>query len=147
MGHRSHPDFVTLHALRIKGFAKVDTISEIVAMPESEVESHLLAFAESGHTMFREQRALWQLTPDGRTRHAEMLVDDVQRSGAVPLIAEHYEQFLEINGSFKQLCTDWQLRDGAPNDHADAGYDRDVLARLLSLHRRRSRWWRRSVRQ
>jgi hypothetical protein len=134
MGHRSHPDFVTLHALRIKGFAKVDTIAEIVAMPESDVESHLLAFAASGHTMYREQRALWQLTPDGRAHHAELLVDDVQRSGAVPIIAEHYEQFLEINGTFKQLCTDWQLRGGAPNDHSDTDYDRDVLDRLRSLH-------------
>ena len=28
-----------------------------------------------------------------------------------------------LNDVFKHLCTDWQLRDGEPNDHADADYD------------------------
>lgn len=134
MGHRSAPDFVTLHALRIKGFAKVDTIAEIADLPEREVADHLASFADAGHTMFREQRALWQLTPDGRLHHAERLADDVDRSGARPRLGEHYEQFLDLNGAFKQLCTDWQLRDGAPNDHLDEAYDREVLARLTSLH-------------
>ena len=42
--------------------------------------------------------------------------------------------FLELNDEFKQLCTDWQLRDGAPNDHTDATYDGDCATGSSRLH-------------
>jgi hypothetical protein len=135
MGHTSSPDFLTLHALRIKGFAKSDVLAEIAALPTADVDSHLQAFRDAGHTQFREQRALWQLTPTGRTRHAELLVDDVEASGALHLVADSYGEFLGVNERFKELCGDWQLRDGAPNDHSDDDYDRAVLARLDRLNR------------
>jgi hypothetical protein len=32
------------------------------------------------------------------------------------------------------LCGDWQLRDGAPNDHSDSAYDAAVVKRLVDLH-------------
>ena len=34
---------------------------------------------------------------------------------------------------FKQLCTDWQMRDGEPNDHTDLDYDRGCTDRLVEL--------------
>jgi len=46
----------------------------------------------------------------------------------------HYHEFLELNTAFKTLCGDWQLRDGAPNDHSDASYDKKVVKRLVDLH-------------
>jgi hypothetical protein len=134
MGHTSSPDFLTLHALRIKGFAKPDVLAEIAGLPEDEVVTHLSAFRDSGHTLFREQRSLWQLTPDGKAYHAQRLADDVEASGAAHLVAESYEQFLGLNVRFKELCGDWQLRDGAPNDHSDEQYDRAVVARLDGLN-------------
>src|SRR6202023_3117942 len=51
-------------------------------------------------------------------------------------IAAVYEEFTAVNGDFKQLASDWQLRDGEPNDHADATYDQGVLDRLPSIHSR-----------
>lgn len=134
MGHRSHPEFVTLHVLRIKGFAPVPTLAEMAAMPEGDVHDHLTEFQSSGHVMYREARGLWQLTPDGRVVHAERLAEEVDTSGAADRLAEFYQPFLEHNDDFKQLCTDWQLRDGQPNDHTDAEYDRDVVERLHRLH-------------
>jgi hypothetical protein len=134
MGHESHPEFVTLHALRIKGFAPVPTIAEMAALPEADVHTHLTVFQASGHVQFREQRGLWQLTPDGRVVHLERLADDVGAARAIDRLSELYEPFLQHNDEFKQLCTDWQLRDGAPNDHTDADYDRDVIDRLDTLH-------------
>lgn len=138
MGHRSHPEFVTLHALRIKGFAPVPVLAEMADAPAHDVHAHLSAFESDGHVMYRDARDLWQLTPQGRELHAERLADDIAMSGAADGLAEHYAPFLECNDVFKQLCTDWQLRDGAPNDHTDAEYDRTVLASLDDLHRRSS---------
>jgi len=48
-------------------------------------------------------------------------------------LAPHYAPFLELNDRFKQLCTDWQLKDGQPNDHADAAYDEGCTDRLAAL--------------
>lgn len=136
MGHESHPEFVTLHALRIKGFAPVPTLADIVALPFDDVERHLTSYAEHGHVQYRENRGLWQLTPDGRQVHAERLADEVAAARAAERLAEHYEPFLGFNDEFKQICTDWQLRAGQPNDHTDHDYDRDVIARLDALHER-----------
>ena len=80
-------------------------------------------------------RQLWQLTPDGREEHRIALADDVgahrhrRRGCATP-----YAAFLALNEQFKALCGDWQLRDGAPNDHSDAAYDAAVVARLVALN-------------
>ena len=43
MAHASDPFFRTFHALRIKGFAKAETIAEVADLPASVVEEHLVA--------------------------------------------------------------------------------------------------------
>jgi hypothetical protein len=134
MGHVSPPRFLTLHALRIKGFAKTGVLAELTALAEQQVEEHLAALAAAGHALYREPRQLWQLTPDGKAVHADELRADMEACGGAAQLAERYHDFLRRNDQFKQLCGDWQLRDGVPNDHADAGYDRDVVARLTALH-------------
>ncbi|MGH9134384.1 MAG: MarR family transcriptional regulator [Ilumatobacteraceae bacterium] len=133
MGYTSDPRFLTMHALRIKGFAKVDVLAELAALEHDHVEGHLVCLQDDGHAMFREARALWQLTPDGRTVHAERLAADVEASGAAEQLCQPYGEFLELNESFKALCGDWQLRDGEPNDHSDGSYDGEVIARLGKL--------------
>ena len=98
------------------------------------VDEHLGAFSGDGHVQFRENRGLWQLTPDGREAHRERLATDLKGIDPVDALSEHYTTFIELNSSFKQLCGDWQLRDGAPNDHSDPRYDTEVLDRLGDLH-------------
>jgi hypothetical protein len=39
-----------------------------------------------------------------------------------------------VNAEFKSLVSDWQLKDGEPNNHEDAEYDTAVLARLDHVH-------------
>ena len=122
-----------MHALRIKGFAKVDVLAELSALAHEHVETHLIGMQDDGHAMFREARALWQLTPEGRTEHVERLTADVEASGASEHLAAPYHEFLELNERFKALCGDWQLRNGEPNDHSDTSYDGEVIARLGKL--------------
>ena len=131
--YQADPKFLTFHALRIKGFAKTETLAEMVALKVSEVDSHLQELATEELVMFREARSLWQLTPAGRTAHRPALDRDIAGLDLEPLKV-HYHQFLEINDSFKHLCGDWQLLDGAPNDHSDAAYDQSVIKRLTALH-------------
>jgi hypothetical protein len=133
MGYTSDPRFLTMHALRIKGFAKVDVLAELSALAHDHVETHLIGMQDDGHAMFREARALWQLTPEGRAEHVERLAADVEASGAGEHLARPYHEFLELNERFKALCGDWQLRNGDPNDHSDSSYDGEVIARLGKL--------------
>lgn len=125
--------FLTHHALRIKGFAKSETLAEMIAIPHSEVEKHLADLAAIEWAMFREARSLWQLTPTGKAEHPKVLADDV-KSIDLAALTPHYHLFLELNTAFKTLCGDWQLRDGAPNDHSDTSYDKKVITRLVDLH-------------
>ncbi len=132
MAHRSHPLFRTHHALRIKGFAKTEVVAEVAGHDVETAEQHLQELEGNGHAQFREARALWQLTPDGRAAHAEALAADTAHLGPGSL-THIYDPFLALNGRFKELCGDWQLRNGAPNDHTAADYDAAVIARLVAL--------------
>jgi hypothetical protein len=129
----SEPRFLTHHALRIKGFAKVETLAEIADLEHAHVEAHLRDMERDELAMFREARSLWQLTPAGKAAHPELLAVDVA-SADLSRLGRVYETFLELNGAFKELCGDWQLRDGAPNDHSDPAYDKKVIARLTELN-------------
>lgn len=130
MAHESHPRFRVHHALRIKGFVKIENLAELAGLPEEEVFEHLCAMQQEGHTQFRESRGLWQLTPDGREAHVAALEEDANRPGFREGLAEKYHRFLEMNEIFKALCSDWQLRNGEPNDHSDAAYDEACIKRL-----------------
>ncbi|MFM7744594.1 MAG: hypothetical protein ACKO8T_02880, partial [Actinomycetota bacterium] len=132
MAHQSEPAFRAFHALRIKGFAKVDMVADIADVSEAEAEAHLKALLESEHAMFREARALWQITPAGKEAHREALAADSPASVTADL-HDSYETFLGINTAFKELCGDWQLRDGQPNDHSDATYDKAIIERLVAM--------------
>ena len=133
MAHDSHPRFRVHHALRIKGFVRVENVAELAGLPEDEALAHLQAMQEEGHTNFREARGLWQLTPDGRQAYMIALEEDVSRPGFKEGLAEKYHRFLDMNESFKALCTDWQLRNGEPNDHSDKAYDAACIKRLGAL--------------
>lgn len=132
MAHSSTPAFRTFHALRIKGFATVDTLIELTALQARDVEGYLASMLEAQQAHFREARGLWQLTQDGRAAYPGLLADDLVGVDHT-LLAPSYATFLAINGSFKELCGDWQLRDSDVNDHSDAAYDADVIDRLAAL--------------
>lgn len=132
---KSDPRFRSFHALRIKGFAKADVVAEIAALPLPEVEGHLADLQKQELALFREARALWQLTPAGKEAHKAELAKDVTDEVKAG-IHQHYDRFLEFNVAFKALCGDWQLIDGdgsKPNDHSDAAYDQRIIDRLLGF--------------
>jgi hypothetical protein len=133
MAHESPPRFRVHHALRIKGFGKVENVAELAGLTEEEAIEHLQAMQEEGKTTYREARGLWQLTPAGRDAYVFALEEDVGRPGFREGLSEKYERFLAMNEIFKALCADWQLRNGETNDHSDAAYDEDCIKRLGAL--------------
>ena len=126
--------FLVLHALRIKGFSAAATIAELSTVDADRTATILNELAESGHTKFFEARELWQLTPEGKERHAAEIVDAAAAHGTG--LRAHYEPFLELNTELKELCTAWQTRGGEPNDHTDATYDGERLSELDQFNER-----------
>jgi hypothetical protein len=133
MALSSDPRFLVVHALRIKGFAKVADLFELSRLPEAPLVEHLESLQGEGNAQFREARGLWQLTPAGREVHPVLLETDAGRPGFRDGLAVSYPRFLELNEEMKALCGDWQLRDGEPNDHSDATYDKEVIKRVGKL--------------
>jgi hypothetical protein len=120
---------LVLHILKVRGFVTVDGFTaslghhpkdELGPLIENEMVRHI------------EKRDMYGLLPAGKERHAELfdsLADDEIRVG----LAEHYDAFLALNDTFKQLCTTWQVRNDEPNDHSDADYDQNCVDRLGQL--------------
>jgi hypothetical protein len=79
--------------------------------------------------------ATLRISPDGRARLHDLLADE-RRAIDSAAIAVVYDDFRSVNSDFKTLATDWQLKDGKPNNHDDAEYDAAVLARLEAVHDR-----------
>ena len=58
--------------------------------------------------------AMVRLSPEGRERLGALLAEE--RSGVDSgVVAAAYDEFRSLNGEFKALVTDWQLKDGQPN--------------------------------
>ena len=126
--------FLVLHALRIKGFSTAATVAELSTVDAGRTATILNELSESGHTKFFEARELWQLTPEGKERHAAEIVDAAAEHGSG--LRTQYEPFLELNTELKELCTAWQTRGGEPNDHTDAAYDGERLSELDQFNER-----------
>ncbi len=119
-----------LHVLRVRGFVTPQGFVASIGVQPAELLNELVA---AGYVNHIEKRDMYNLLPAGRERHEALLatyaVESV-RSGLAP----QYERFLHLNDEFKQLCTDWQIRQGAPNEHDDVAYDSDCVARLVALN-------------
>jgi phosphoenolpyruvate-protein kinase (PTS system EI component) len=120
---------LVLHTLRVRGFVTSDGFIESLGRNPDEI---VAALVEGGLVRHIEARDMYGLLPPGKERQ-EALLDDYATDELRAAFAPHYEPFLELNDRFKQLCTDWQMKGDAPNDHADSAYDQACFDRLASL--------------
>jgi hypothetical protein len=126
-------DLAVLRTLRLKGRASAQDVAAATGLGAAEAGRVLTQLAGSGDV-----RALgdkFMLLAPGRDRLSALLAQEregVDRAA----VQELYEQFTAVNQDFKALASDWQLRDGEPNDHSDPGYDAAVLSRLGPVHNR-----------
>jgi hypothetical protein len=130
----SDPGFLVLHALRLKGFADTGIVAAITRLDEAQATKHLEAAQNDNLVTRRDGRISgWALTPDGRTKHAELIGVELDEAGARSDVEQGYRRFLDVNSELLTVCTDWQLRDGALNDHTDEAYDASVVQRLKQV--------------
>lgn len=118
--------FRVLHALKLRGVADLPAIRDMTGYDDTVVGEVLGTLVEAESVRQRTGRVGgYALTQAGRELHGTLLAQDTD--DAVVASAERaYDEFLPVNGTFKQLCTEWQSGD----DRAA------VLDRLGQIHDR-----------
>lgn len=119
---------LVLHVLRLRGFLTAEGFADSLGTHPAEL---LAALVDAGAVRYVEARGVYALLPAGRERLEQL---PAAPAGFDPVrLAEPYATFLELNAAVKELCTRWQLRNGAPNDHRDTEYDRQCIDELRGL--------------
>jgi hypothetical protein len=134
VGSDASPDtpFRVLHALRIKGFATTELVADVSGVDRGLAADYLNRFREEELVGFDQARGLWRLTAAGEQYHAAQLPGTSQEG--LDRLRTAYDRFLGLNVAFKELCTSWQVRDGALNDHSDKTYDAKLVNALAEHH-------------
>ena len=119
---------LVLHVARVRGAVTSQGWIESLGASPGDVLDALVARGDLRHI---EARGLHLLTSTGRHRHEALHGPscDVLASS----LSSGYQRFLDLNQQVKQLCTRWQVRDGAPNDHSDPDHDGRCLTELQQI--------------
>jgi hypothetical protein len=113
----------------VRGWVTPAGFANTLGSYPSDILAPLVA---AGLVRHLEARDMYGLLPPGKDLHLEHL-DELASDGVRSGLSACYGRFLELNDVFKQLCTDWQMRNGEPNDHTDADHDRRCTERLVEL--------------
>jgi pyruvate,orthophosphate dikinase len=125
-------ELTVLMALRVQGIATPERLATAVGEDASATVAQLVA---DGFASERTGRlAGFSLTPQGIERLDKLLADEGLRTNED--LKDCYDTFLSINNRVLKISSDWQVRDGVPNDHSDSIYDEEVIERLAGLHER-----------
>ncbi|MDT5175211.1 MAG: hypothetical protein QOG37_2462 [Mycobacterium sp.] len=121
-----------LQAVRLKGRVSPADLAQTLRTDDAHVAEMVRRLAADGLLV---EGPTLRITPEGRAQLVELLAAE-RRDADPATLAAAYDEFRSINGEFKALVTDWQLKDGQPNSHEDLDYDGAVLARLDDVHQR-----------
>lgn len=141
MTHRSAPELLVLHAVRVLGGPSTAAIAERFGLGPAEVREHLLDAQAFGwltrHDYFGET---WSLTERGRDQNERLLAAELDATGLRDVVRGAHQEFLPLNVRHGQASTRWQLRPTrwdpqAFNDHTDPVWDDKVLADLEAIDR------------
>lgn len=122
-------DLLILQAARLKGRLTVEQAASSAGVDQGTATEVVAGLRDAG---LLKGDASVRLTPEGRARLADLVAEErstVDRDA----LAELYHEFDAHNCELKSVVSDWQMRDGQPNDHSDAAYDGSVLERLTRL--------------
>ena len=109
------PEFLVLHAVRVKGFANTSAVAETAGLDADVVSRQLLVLEEAGHLSHLEGRISgWRTTAKGKVLHAQLIAENVREAECLLDANNVYQRFLPLNEPFKELCTEWQLQ-GQPS--------------------------------
>lgn len=131
-------DLHILHALRCIGTSTEARVTAASGIPAASTSRGLNQLSERGLVVLDPGPfGGWSLTDAGRSADDESLRRELDAMDARTAIRRHYEEFLGMNPTVLQVCSDWQMQTigNTPvlNDHADVEYDRQVLGRLVRI--------------
>ena len=143
MGHPSPPDLAVLHAVRVCGMADIGRLAARTGLDRVEVQEQLLDDESRGWVRRVEFADLsgWTLSDRGRVEGERRLAEELDRTGARPVVDRAHATFARLNQRFLETLTRWQIRPQpwdvmAANDHTDHRWDDRVLDELASHGRR-----------
>ena len=143
MSVESDPSTLTLHAVRLLGFADPLRIAGRFMQEIEETQERLLDFEALGWVSRSEfaGEAGWSLTEQGRGEDERRLAAELGAAGVRAVVSGVHRRFLPLNARFQDAATRWQVRplpgeSMARNDHTDHRWDDRVLEVLRSVGRR-----------
>ncbi|GAB7145778.1 MarR family transcriptional regulator [Mycobacterium riyadhense] len=125
-------ELTVLQAVRLKGRVSAADLAKTLAEDPADVIEAVGRLTAAGLLV---EATTLRISPSGRDRLNALLAEERKGVDPAAMIA-NYDEFRSVNGEFKSLVTDWQLKEGMPNTHEDADYDAAVLTRLDSVHQR-----------
>lgn len=134
---------LTLHAVRLLGFAPPDRVALRYGLARAATEESLYDFEAQGWVTRSEFAGAvgWSLTARGRAEDERRLAAELDACGGRPTVAGVHARFLPLNARLQDAATRWQVRPLpadrlAVNDHTDARWDDRVIETLASVGRR-----------
>ncbi|WP_309133464.1 transcriptional regulator [Cellulomonas sp.] len=142
MTRDSSPELLTLHAVRVLGFADSPAVARRFDLEPAEADEALEDAQARGwvtHSRFADLSG-WSLTDAGRAENERQLAAELAAVGAEAEVHAVLREFLPLNARLLRACTDWQMRPTptdplAVNDHTDPAWDADVLVELEAIAR------------
>lgn len=136
----SDPTTLTLHAVRLLGFADTGGVARRFHQAEQATHERLLDAEALGlvtRSRFADQ-AGWSLTDRGRVEDERRLADELEGAGLRPMATDVHARFVPLNARLQDAATRWQVRPThndplAGNDHTDHRWDDRVIESLRSV--------------
>ena len=139
-GPRSDPTTLTLHGVRLLGFAETLRVTSRFHLNPADVQENLLDFEAYGwvtRSVFGSTQG-WSLTARGRAENERRLAAELDEHGARSSVTEVHQRFLPLNARLLEAASRWQVRPlpgdaMAANDHTDLRWDDPVIESLRSV--------------
>ncbi|WP_024818762.1 hypothetical protein [Arthrobacter sp. 31Y] len=112
---------LTLHAVRLLGFADTETVAARFAQDTGLVESQLIDAGMNGfvsHSTFAGSSG-WSLSSLGRSENERLLAEELDRTRARAAVLAVHDDFADINTGVVEACSAIQLQTQAGDEAMD----------------------------
>ena len=123
---------LVLYVIRVRGYITTEGLQDSLGIVPSDIMANLVSRGWLNHM---DSRDMYTLTPEG-SKEQQHRLDLAYDPAITKALSPGYQPFLKLNNEFKELCSTWQLKDGACNDHSDSAYDQRQIDALMSLAER-----------
>jgi hypothetical protein len=111
MGSLQPSMLLTVHALRLLGFAGTEAIADRYGLDTRDVERLLIDAGAKGwllRSSFGDTRG-WSLTVAGRTENERLLAEELKSAGGKVAVTDVHAKFVPLNADVVEACSRLQL--------------------------------------